>query len=137
MNNKILILNASYWEHFKCAKDSIFKVLCTIQEEVNKENPKEDFADKDVLFKDEIVDWIYKMQQKYSSRNYFSDILKDIAERIRSGGECKHRDTFGSSWQLLSKSNVYEDDKTDGRLPIYIKYIYRCTKCCESKVIKG
>ena len=41
---------------------------------------------------------------------------------------CEH------DWEQVDKVSVVDDDSSKN--PWQIKWIYRCTKCCESKTIK-
>jgi hypothetical protein len=42
---------------------------------------------------------------------------------------CEHK------WKKVTKDKVY-DPTTIGDLPHTIRYLYRCTKCCEQKTIQ-
>ena len=42
---------------------------------------------------------------------------------------CEH------DWEMVKEIAVY-NYQTD-KMPTYTKFIYRCTKCCESKTIKS
>lgn len=42
---------------------------------------------------------------------------------------CEH------NWEEVSTVSVYDDPFN--KMPCQTKWIYRCTKCCESKIIKS
>jgi hypothetical protein len=42
---------------------------------------------------------------------------------------CEH------NWEEVNTVNVY--DNSFSKIPCQTKWIYRCTKCCESKTIKS
>ena len=53
---------------------------------------------------------------------------KALIELIKSKAyRCEHE------WERINETEFYTETS---KMPVYRKFAYRCTKCCESKIIK-